>query len=374
MLSLLCGDAMTAASSAPPVSVMLVDDSAVIRGMMTKILSDQPDILIVKSLSDGEQAVKVAADLKPDVIILDIEMPVMDGMTALPKLLQVSPKSKVVMCSTLTLRNAQITLEALKLGATECIAKPSTPKDIQDGGDFQRALISIVRGLGSARAPSPSSKPMEAVATAAKPSALTLNTSPGTYYGKPALLAIGSSTGGPQALFKVLSSLKGLSIPVVITQHMPPTFTKMLAQHISNQSGVPAVEAENDMEIENGVIYVAPGGFHMLLRRNAAGKTVVALDSSPPVNFCKPAVDPMLMSAVELFGNRVMAVILTGMGHDGLESAKKLVSLGGRLVAQDKETSVVWGMPGAVAEAGLCHEILPLQDIGPWLRKTLIGI
>jgi two-component system chemotaxis response regulator CheB len=355
-----------------PITVMLVDDSAVIRGMMTKILSDQPDILIVKSISDGDQAVKVAADLKPDVIILDIEMPVMDGMTALPKLLQVSPGSKVVMCSTLTLRNAQITLEALRLGATECIAKPSTPRDIQDGGDFQRSLIAIVRGLGgeSMTATSPSPAPVPAKGE----QKITLHTSPGTYYGRPALLAIGSSTGGPQALFTVLSYLKGIGIPVVITQHMPPTFTKMLAQHISNHSGVPAVEAENDMEIENGVIYVAPGGFHMLLRRNAAGKTVVALDTSPPVNFCKPAVDPMLLSAVDLFGNKVMGLILTGMGHDGLEGAKKLVSLGGRLIAQDKESSVVWGMPGAVAEAGLCSEILPLQDIGPWLRRTLIGI
>lgn len=343
------------------IKIMLVDDSAVIRGMLTNILSAEPDFEIIKSVTDGQKALDAVLDANPDVILLDVEMPIMDGMTALPKLLEKAPKAKIVMCSTLTVRNATITLDALKIGATECIGKPTNPNDIKPGGEFQQNLVNIIRELGHAGAPASQS---------ATPAAPALNTRADAYKGKPSLIAIGSSTGGPQALFEVISHLTKVDVPIVLTQHMPATFTKILAQHISNHTGITAVEAEDGMLIENGVLYVAPGGYHMLLKRNEGGALVAKLDNGPPINFCKPAVDPMINSAVEIFGNKVLGVILTGMGHDGLESGKQLVEKGGRLIAQDEETSVVWGMPGAVAHAGLCSEILPLKQIGPWIQRA----
>lgn len=351
------------ATAQNPIEIMLVDDSAVVRGMLTRVLGTEDDIKIIKSVADGQQALNALDNLDPDIILLDVEMPVMDGMTALPKILEKKPDARIVMCSTLTVRNASITLEALKLGATDCIGKPVSPRDIQPGGDFQLGLLNILRGLGKKDDKKGSGS-----------SSYTLSKKLGVYTGKPSLLAIGSSTGGPQALFEVISHFKDLDIPIVLTQHMPATFTKILAQHITLHAGVTAVEAEDSMPIEPGVVYVAPGGFHLLLEKHPETKQLTAkLDDGPPVNYCKPAVDPMLKSAIDLFGNRVLGVILTGMGNDGLEASKELVEKSGRVVAQDEETSVVWGMPGAVAKAGLCTQVLPVGDIGPWVRKAITG-
>lgn len=347
------------------IKVMLVDDSAVIRGLLTRILNTHPDVEIIKTVSDGEQALSALKTYKPDVIFLDVEMPNMDGMTALPQILKLAPQAKVIMCSTLTVRNAKITLDALRAGATDCLAKPTTPSEIQVGGDFHNSIMNLMEGLRPRR------KAVIATEQPAEPP--KIHQSAHTYTGRPELLAIGSSTGGPQALFEVLSHLKDINIPVIITQHMPATFTKILAQHISNHTGVTALEGEAGMLIEKGVVYIAPGGFHMLLKKNAQGQAVIHLDNGPAINFCKPAVDPMLDSALAIYGNKILAAILTGMGHDGLEAAKKLVNVGGRLIAQDKQTSVVWGMPGAVAEAGICSSILPLKDIGPFLHKAVSG-
>ncbi|MEM6780251.1 MAG: chemotaxis response regulator protein-glutamate methylesterase [Pseudomonadota bacterium] len=348
------------------IKIMLVDDSAVVRGMLSRVLSSEPDFEIIKSVTDGEQALKAVETLSPDIILLDVEMPVMDGMTALPQLLEKAPNSKIVMCSTLTVRNASITLEALRIGATECIGKPTKPEDIKPGGDFQQSLVGIIRGLGPSKT--------ETTEPEKSTSSIKLNTNVAAYTGKPSIIAIGSSTGGPQALFEVVSHFKDLDIPMILTQHMPATFTKILAQHISNNTGVTSIEAEQDMVIENGILYVAPGGYHMIVKKNADGALVAHIDDSPPINFCKPAVDPMFESAIDIFGNKVLGVILTGMGHDGLDSSKTLIKKGGRLIAQDEETSVVWGMPGAVANAGLCTEVLPLNQIGPWVRKAVTGI
>lgn len=353
-------------SKSNPLEIMLVDDSAVVRGMITRVLSGEPDIKIIKSVVNGQLALEALDSCAPDIILLDVEMPVMDGMTALPKLLKKAPDSKIVMCSTLTVRNASITLEALKLGATDCIGKPTSPQDIQPGGEFQLSLLNILRGLGKKK-----SKDATARQT---PGSYTLSKKLGAYTGKPFLVAIGSSTGGPQALFEVIKHFKGLDVPIILTQHMPATFTKILAQHINTHTGVTAVEAEDSMPIEPGVVYVAPGGYHMLMARHPETKHLIAkLDEGPPVNFCKPAVDPMLKSAIDVFGNKVLGVILTGMGNDGLDACKMLIEKNGRVIAQDEKTSVVWGMPGAVAKAGLCSAVLPVGEVGPWVRKAVTG-
>ncbi len=346
---------------------MLVDDSAVVRGMITRVLGGEKDMKIIKSAENGQLALEALDDCSPDIILLDVEMPVMDGMAALPQLLEKAPDSRIVMCSTLTVRNAAITLEALKLGATDCIGKPTSPRDIQPGGEFQLSLLNILRGLGKKKS---TGTPDGAVV----PTPYKLSDKLGVYTGKPLLVAIGSSTGGPQALFEVIKHLKGIDVPIILTQHMPATFTKILAQHITTHTGVTAVEAEDSMPIEAGIVYVAPGGYHMLMARDAKTRHLIAkLDEGPPVNFCKPAVDPMLKSAIDVFGNKVLGVILTGMGNDGLDASKILVEKSGRVVAQDEKTSVVWGMPGAVAKAGLCTQVLPVGEIGPWIRKAVTG-
>lgn len=389
---------MTLSTSSPDtkINVMLVDDSSIVRSFITNALKTENDINIISSVSNGEMAINSAKRNQPDIVLLDIEMPVMDGITALPEILKAAPKTKVIMCSTLTTRNAEITMKAFELGATECLAKPSNSAEIHGFDDFKSKLVNLVRSLGqrtkfsaglqvnkprdssappanpataqtpAAATPKPSSATQKAPATA---ETFTLRNNPTDYKGKPAILAIGSSTGGPQALFKMVRELKGIDIPIILTQHMPATFTKILADHITKQTGVTAVEAEQGMPLECGRIHIAPGGFHMVLEGTTEAPTL-ALTETPPENFCRPSVDPMIRSAIDLYGNKVLGVILTGMGQDGLPSCQSLVAAGGRVIAQDEDTSVVWGMPGAVATHNICSAVLPLEDIGPWIRKA----
>lgn len=356
---------------------MLVDDSAVIRGGLTSLLENDPELKIVSSLSNGEFAVNTVGEKKPDIVILDIEMPVMDGLTALPKILEKSPSSKVIMFSTLTERGAEVSLKALSLGAVECVVKPG-PGEAKIGSEFQKSLIDIIKNLVyGTRRPRPATSERPATAAAPQPvktaPSFTLRNNPMDYKGKPSVIAIGSSTGGPQALFTVLKNLSGLSMPIVITQHMPATFTKILAQHITQQTGLPCSEGASGMKLEAGKAYLAPGGFHMLFETDEEG-TKIKIDDGAPENFCKPAVDPMLRSLIGIYGRKILCVILTGMGNDGQKGAQMLVDEGGRVIAQNQETSVVWGMPGAVSMAGVCSAVLPLNDIGPWVRKTATSL
>lgn len=369
------------ASAQEQIHVMLVDDSAVVRGFIGRILESDPGVKVVASVSNGEQGITSAARHNPDIVILDIEMPVMDGITALPKILAASPGVKVVMCSTLSVRNAEVTLKALSLGATECLAKPSNSSEIHSATDFKSEVLRVVKALGRRKDADSIARPATAAPLApgtyagGQNAALKQKTSfelrkplPGEIF-RPNLLAIGSSTGGPQALFKVIGNFKNLGVPIVLTQHMPPTFTKILAQHIEQQTGVPAAEGETGMPVENNKVYVAPGGKHMTFEKKN-GQISILLNDGPPENFCKPSVDPMLRSAIQIWGPRFLTVILTGMGSDGTPGCREVVAGGGRVVAQDQETSVVWGMPGAVATNGLCTAVLPLQDIGPWVRQA----
>lgn len=373
----------TPSQSSGKIGVMLVDDSAVVRGLISRILSTETDIEIVGTCSNGEQAIRSIARYKPDIVLLDIEMPLMDGITALPRLLETYPEAKIVMCSTLTERNAKITMEAFRLGATECIAKPKTSDEVNKGVSFQEQLIKVIRTLGkaaSAKKPAAPSKtgPGEnpAAQSAQKPqftkalkSFELKKPAPGILY-KTDVLAIGSSTGGPQALFKVISHLKTVKVPIIITQHMPATFTRILAQHITQHTGVTAHEGENGMVLEAGKAYVAPGEKHMTFKRTNEHVEIV-LNDGPPENFCKPSVDPMLRSAIDIWGKNILCVILTGMGNDGLKGGQILAEKNGRVIAQDEQSSVVWGMPGAVAMAGICSNVLPLDEIGPWISKEL---
>lgn len=365
-------------SSKNPFQVMVVDDSAVIRGLLSKALEKDSTIEIVASADNGERAVDLMAKGNIEVVVLDIEMPVMDGLTALPKLLEIDPKVKVIMASTLTQANAQISMKALALGATDYIPKPSATREIHSGTGFERELVAKVKALGAAYR----SKPAQAPAN--KPSKLRdkITASPsltGTSSGRGitlrkflprqiGALAIGSSTGGPPALLALLRGLKvGLDLPIFITQHMPPTFTTILAEHINNVSSMECAEAVDGETVVSGRIYIAPGDYHMTVRA-ANDKKIISLNQMPPINYCRPAVDPMLSSIAQAYGQSALVVILTGMGRDGLEGGQEVVSTGGTVIAQDEATSVVWGMPGAVAEAGICSAVLPLGEIMSYVR------
>lgn len=366
------------------IRVMVVDDSAVIRGFIVKILQSDPTIEVVASSPNGQSAVNTVKDVDPDVVTLDIEMPVMDGLAAIPELLKQKPNLKIIMCSTLTTQNGASTLKAMSLGAVDCIAKPTSVQEIYSQENFKNSLLERVRYIGRAQRKRRvrEAAPVEAESAGKShritetlhpklPKEVKLRPSNEGFHGKPHIVAIGSSTGGPQALFKVIKHFKDFDVPMVLTQHMPPTFTKILAEHIQSNTGVKSMEGAEGMVLEKGQLYVAPGGSHMVILTKD-GKPTIHIDDGPMENFCKPAVDPMLRSLLPIYGEKILTVILTGMGTDGHKGSKLVVERGGRVVAQDEASSVVWGMPGAVALDGLCSAVLPVDEIGPYVRQAVL--
>ena len=377
-----------------PLRVMVVDDAVVVRGLVSRWVDEEPDLKVVASLRTGREAVDQLERANPDVVILDVEMPELDGLSALPLLLEKKRDLVVIMASTLTRRNAEVSLKALSLGAADYIPKPETNREVTTSATFRRDLVEKIRLLGSRRrrlAPPPRARaPFEAPRAPAAPAdvrrpgfaAPAAAPAPAAPSFKlrpfspviPKVLLIGSSTGGPQALTALVGQLGAVAarIPILITQHMPPTFTTILAEHLSRASGRPAHEGVDGEAIVPGTIYVAPGGRHMTVTRRA-GAPAIALDDGPLVNFCKPAVDPLFVSASALWGNAILAVVLTGMGSDGSRGARDVVGAGGNVIAQDEATSVVWGMPGATAQAGVCSAVLPLDQIAPKIVRMFSG-
>ncbi|MBX9990633.1 protein-glutamate methylesterase/protein-glutamine glutaminase [Phreatobacter oligotrophus] len=386
-----------AASSSPPpsptdpIKVMVVDDAVVVRGLVGRWISEETDMKLVASHRSGREAVADIAKVNPDVVILDIEMPDMDGITALPLIIQAKRDVMVLMASTLTRRNAEISLKCLSLGAADYVPKPETNAGVTTSPAFKREILDKVRALGrrrkisgrAFRAASPAGSPAAAAAPRVSspsiaPQSVGFNDSGfklramGTTI--PKVLLIGSSTGGPQALTTVLKALGSFidRVPVLITQHMPPTFTTILAEHAAKASGRPAAEGRDGEPIQAGRIYVAPGGKHMVVRKTG-GTNVIHLEDGPPINFCKPAVDPLFTSAAQAWGAQTFGCVLTGMGHDGAHGAGDIVAAGGSVIAQDEATSVVWGMPGAVAQAGHACAVLPIDQIAPKIMRVFSG-
>jgi two-component system chemotaxis response regulator CheB len=365
---------------------MVVDDSVVIRGMISRWIGAEPDMEVSASLRTGLDAVNQIERIKPDVAVLDIEMPELDGISALPQLLAKKRDLVIIMASTLTRRNAEISFKALSLGAADYIPKPESTREASAAETFHHDLIQKIRHLGARarRRTSPAASPAVAPAperareVSAQPVAaplvqLQLARRPFSMLA-PRVLLIGSSTGGPQALMTLVADIGPVidRFPVLITQHMPPTFTTILAEHLARASRRPAHEAIDGEIVKPGRIYLAPGGRHMRVVRHGA-ETAIALDDGPPVNFCKPAVDPLFNSAIDVWQGGIMSVILTGMGSDGMRGGKDIVAAGGSVIAQDEATSVVWGMPGAAANAGICAAVLPLNQIAPKLVRLFSG-
>ncbi|MBC06772.1 chemotaxis protein CheB [Thalassospira sp.] len=541
-----------------PYKVLIVDDSAIVRGLVTRMMAEDAEIDVVGSVNNGEEALAVMEGGGIEVVVLDIEMPVMDGLTALPKLLEIDPTVRVIMASTLTKRNADISFQAMTLGAVDYIPKPSSSKDLNVGEGFREELLDKVKAWAEQRRkmleveqaaaaaaaeaepetapaapeaddatpkpeggdaddgkastfraemsvehqqlqkqgriqrkrftaelrprpmqqprhqpvqmrqtphpqqPAPTAQPAApaspdaaasatkaaAAPTAAASRATTPSRDPGRLIRDAAIaaggqakavpkmpsrpaqaapaartapapkrptapapqksaraqqarsgsapapakrpstrggvtllpekrinveaIAIGSSTGGPQALFEVLRGLNGVRQPIFITQHMPATFTTILAEHITRLTGLKCQEGQNNMPIVGGQVYLAPGDYHMTVE-GRGGSRHLMLNQNPPENFCRPSVDPMLRSLVASYGGNILTAILTGMGQDGMLGGRDVVNAGGMVVAQDEQSSVVWGMPGAAAHAGICSAVLPVGGIAAYIKKFAGG-
>src|SRR5215467_6752051 len=368
----------------PSLRVMVVDDAIVVRGLIARWIDSETGLQVVASLRSGREAIEQVEHTDPDVVILDVDMPDTDGITALPRLLAKKRDLVVIMASTLTRRNAEISLRALSLGAADYIPKPGTTREITTSTMFRRELIEKVRVLGARRrrliagrtAPRPVDQlpPLRHVASpelAPDLSAIKLRPFPTSL---PRVLLVGSSTGGPQALNVMLARLNSVidEAPVLLVQHMPPTFTMVLAEHLARVSGRETREAAHGEPVRAGRIYVAPGGRHMrVVRRD--GDPTISLDNGALINFCKPSVDPLFSSAAEVWGPKCLAIVLTGMGSDGSHGASDVVAAGGAVIAQDEATSVVWGMPGSVTHAGLCSSVLPIEQIAPKIIRLFSG-
>jgi two-component system chemotaxis response regulator CheB len=381
-----------------PIRVMIVDDAIVVRGLLVRWIEAEAGLQVVASLRSGREAIEQVERTNPDVVILDVDMPDIDGITALPLLFEKRRDLVVIMSSTLTRRNAEVSLRALSLGATDYIPKPETNREITNSASFRRDIIEKIRALGARRkqrldgaralpraAPAVPPGPVGGHAAgvglrlvgspdtvpALEPVTFKLRPLPSV---PPRILLIAASTGGPQALGAIVGRISGIidQAPVLITQHMPPTFTTILAEILGRTSDRPVHEAVDGEALRAGRIYIAPGGRHLRVVRRE-GVPSVALGDGPPVNFCKPAVDPMFSSAAETWGNWNLALVLTGMGSDGTRGAADIVAAGGTVVAQDEETSVVWGMPGSVTKAGLCSAVLPIDQIATRLTNMFAG-
>jgi len=375
--------ARPAAAIRKPIRVMVVDDAIVVRRQLTRWIGDEKDMMVTACLRTGREAVEQVEACNPDVVVLDVDMPELDGISALPQLLQKKRYLVVIMASTFTRRSAEISLRALSLGAADYVPKPEAALDADASAAFRRELLDKIRNLGRRggsllRQRRPATAPREIVPPSRRASMPSAETVAFTLRPfallPPRALLIGSSTGGPQALTALIGQLGGAidRAPVLVTQHMPQTFTTVLAEHLTRISGRRVREAAHEEPIVPGGIYVAPGGRHMRVVRGAGGP-VIALGDDPPINFCKPSIDPLLSSAAQVWGAGSLALILTGMGSDGTNGAAEIAAAGGSVIAQDEETSVVWGMPRAVALAGLCSAVLPLGQIPAEVNRLFVG-
>lgn len=338
---------------------MVVDDSAVVRGLIARSLDEDPVITVVARAENGQAALVQMDHVEMDVVILDLEMPVMDGMTALPLMLARRPGVKVIVASTLTLRNARLCLETLQAGAADYVSKPDG--SMAQAQDFHRQLRDKVKAIGGVATTTPQT-PHAPVRPTSRPAFARIE--------RPAVIAIGGSTGAPPVLIRLFEALRGaVDLPILVAQHMPAMFTTLLAEQLGRAGGRPCAEARDGEPILPGRAYVAPGGWHMTVEA-ARDDRIIRLNQEPPEHFCRPAVDPLFRSVAQTYGAGAVAVILTGMGSDGALGCRVMAEAGGRFVVQDEATSVVWGMPGAAARTGLAEAILPIPEIGAWLKRV----
>lgn len=340
------------------IRVLVVDDSVVVRRIVSEELSAQPDLEVAGTASTGRIAVAMMTQVTPDLVILDVEMPDMDGLAALAQIHKSHPKTPVIMFSALTELGAAATLEALSLGASDFFAKPSGPGGIEESRKVLRSeLIPSIRALCARKLPPARPAPSAPLARVRPEGQSRID-----------LLVIGASTGGPNALAELFVGLPpNFPLPIVVVQHMPPMFTRLLAERLTKDSEIPTVEAATGVELTPGKAWMAPGDFHLeVVRQGLQLRTRIHQDARE--NSCRPAVDPLFRSAAKACGSHCLAVVLTGMGQDGLRGCEAIRAAGGQILTQDESTSVVWGMPGFVTRAGLADKVVPL----PMLAREII--
>ncbi len=336
-----------------PVRVLVVDDTVVVRRLVSDVLEGDPAIAVAGVAANGRIALQKVPLVAPDLVVLDVEMPVMDGLATLRALRADYPALPVIMFSSLTERGAATTLDALALGASDYVAKPTGAGGLL-GAKQQIAaeLVPRVKALGGGRPDRPAASPPPTPAPA-----------PAGPPGRIDAVVVGVSTGGPNALAEVLPALPGdLPVPLLIVQHMPPLFTRSLADRLDKASALRVREGADGAVAAPGTAWVAPGGLHMDVARHGT-EVRLRTHEAPPENNCRPAADVLFRAAAAVYGPHVLGVVLTGMGHDGRLGAERIVAAGGRIVVQDEASSVVWGMPGAVAHAGLADAVLPLDRL-----------
>jgi two-component system chemotaxis response regulator CheB len=342
-----------------------VDDSVVVRRLLSDALASDPRISVVGSAANGSIALQKVALLTPDVVILDVEMPDMDGIETVTQLRKGWPTLPVIMCSALTERGAEVTLRALTAGATDYVTKPSALSVQQDRmSSFKGELLAKVNALGERKAksafPTPAPLPIEEKSRPRHQQEVTV-------------LAIGCSTGGPNALAELFETIPpNLPVPIFIVQHMPPLFTKILADRLAASSGVPVVEAQHGGEVEPGCVYIAPGNFHLTVGFDSGrARVLTLLNQDAAENSCRPAVDVLFRSLAGFYRGGVLGCVLTGMGQDGARGARAIVEAGGSMVVQSADSCVVSSMPRAVVEAGFADIVLPLQQITEELVRRI---
>jgi two-component system chemotaxis response regulator CheB len=352
------------------IRVMVVDDSVVIRRLITVALDQDPEVEVVGVAANGSIALQRIPQYNPDVLTLDIEMPEMDGLETLRRLRREYPQLRVIMFSTLTERGAAITLEALTLGASDYVTKVSNEGSLDRSMTrLREELIPKIKQFFVLPGGGQPAARHETVDVPVMPPMGRSRPAVRSTKVRPRVVVIGVSTGGPTALSAILPQLAaGFPLPVLVVQHMPPLFTRFLAERLDSSCRLPVKEASAGDGVHAGRILIAPGDFHMKVA-GEGGNVHVRLDQSPPQNFCRPAVDALFSSIAEVYGGAVIAVMLTGMGHDGLRGAEILKAHGASILAQDEASSVVWGMPGAVVNAGLADRVLPLNEMVPEILR-----
>jgi two-component system, chemotaxis family, protein-glutamate methylesterase/glutaminase len=360
----------------PKIRILVVDDAVVFRRTISEELSNDPALEVVGTASNGRIALERMPQVSPDLVILDVEMPEMDGLATLAALRKTYPRLPVIMFSALTERGAEATLDALSLGATDYFTKPASAGLEASLEVIREQLIPKIKALfasargktGAKTEPCLSVVPPKSVVRQPEGRAPPR---PAAQSGPVEVLAIGTSTGGPNALAEVFSALPAdFPIPIVIVQHMPPMFTRLLAERLSAQFQIRVQEGSSGTTLEPGHAWIAPGDHHMIVVRDNQ-RTRILLNQDPPENSCRPAVDVLLRSVAKAFGPNSLTVILTGMGQDGLRGCEAIREAGGQILAQDEASSVVWGMPGHVARAGLADRVLPLSIIADEIRRRV---
>jgi two-component system, chemotaxis family, protein-glutamate methylesterase/glutaminase len=329
--------------------VLVVDDSAVVRKVVGELVASAPGLTLAGTAPNGKLALDRIDELRPDLVVLDIEMPEMDGLDVLRQLRARGHSVPVLVFSTVTVRAGERTLDALALGASDYVTKPAL--SLGDRGSVEhlrRDLLAKIHALVARSSPLGRDEP-----------AARANPAPAGSRPRPSIVALGASTGGPNALSSILSRLpSSFPVPLLIVQHMPPVFTRVFAERLDRESGLSVREARDGDPLEPGRALVAPGDFHLRVRGQ-----VVELSQDAPAQHCRPAVDVLFRSVAEVFGASALGVVLTGMGHDGLDGARRIRSEGGAVVVQDEASSAVWSMPGCIAQAGLANAVVALSDM-----------